>query len=72
MSKIIDAVIELAEPLAAKVTGIVFAVPGIRAVIRQKDQDGVVLFTDILEKLHDPPEMVIHVVYHARIDLHSP
>ncbi len=71
VSNVIDAVVELGVPLAATVARIVFAVPGIRAVIRQKNHDGVVVFTDILEKLHDPPEMVIHVVYHAGIDFHS-
>jgi hypothetical protein len=39
VSQIIDTVVELGEPLAAKVAGIVFAVPGIRALIGQKDHD---------------------------------
>ena len=72
VSKIIDTVIKLGEPLATPVTGIVFAVPGIRTVIGKKDYDSIVVFTDILEKFYDSPIMVIHIVYHAGIDFHSP
>ncbi len=48
MPDIADAVVELPEPVAASVAGIVFAAPGVRTVVAEEEDDRVLVLAGVL------------------------
>ena len=43
----------------------------LRAVVRQKDHDGVVQLADAVEVVDHPADVPVHPVHHGRVDLHG-
>jgi hypothetical protein len=71
MADVVDAVVEALGPRAAAVARVVFAVPRVRTVVGEEDDQRVVVLTDIPQELHHPAEVVVHVLHHAGIDFHA-